>query len=70
MTALTSRLLPVSGIGVSREGPFHAAIKTMLAAPGDRIEVPIGGLVIDLVRTNGEPVDVQTGGFAGPGPRA
>ena len=64
MTALTSRLLPVSGIGVSREGPFHAAIKTMLAAPGDRIEVPIGGFVIDLVRANGELIEVQTGGFS------
>jgi hypothetical protein len=42
VTALTSRLFPVSGIGVLREGPLHAAIKAMLAAPGDRFELPIG----------------------------
>lgn len=64
MTALTSRLLPVSGIGVLREGPLHAAIKAMLVAPGDRLEVPIGGYVIDLVRADGELVEVQTGGFS------
>jgi hypothetical protein len=29
MTALSSSLLPVSGIGVSREGPLHAAIKVL-----------------------------------------
>jgi len=36
----------------------------MLAAPGDRLEVPIGGFVIDLVRADGELVEVQTGGFS------
>jgi len=64
VTALTSRLLSVSSIGVLREGPLHAAIKTMLAAPGDRLEVPVGGYVIDLVRADGELVEVQTGGFS------
>jgi hypothetical protein len=64
VTAPTSRLLPVSGIGVLREGPLHAAIKAMLAVPGDQFEVPIGGFVIDLVRADGELVEVQTGGFS------
>ena len=64
MTALTSRLLPVSSIGVLREGPLHAAVKATLAAPGDRFEVPIDGFVIDLVRADGELVEVQTGGFS------
>ena len=54
----------MSGIGVLREGPLHAAIKATLAAPGDRLEVPIGGDVIDLVRADGELVEVQTGGFS------
>jgi hypothetical protein len=54
----------MSTIGVLREGPLHAAIKAMLAAPGDRFEVPIGGFVIDLVRADGELVEVQTGGFS------
>jgi hypothetical protein len=35
----------------------------MLARPGDRLEVPIGRFVIDLVRADGELVEVQTGGF-------
>jgi hypothetical protein len=53
----------VSGIGVLREGPLHAAVKAMLAAPGDRLEVPVGRFVIDLIRADGELVEVQTGGF-------
>jgi hypothetical protein len=56
--------LSVSGIGVLREGPLHAAIKAALAGPGDRLEVPVGGFVIDLVRVDGELVEVQTGGFS------
>jgi hypothetical protein len=48
-----------------REGPLHAAIKAVLAEPGDRFEVPVGRFVIDLVLADGELVEVQTGGFAG-----
>ena len=59
----------VSSIGVLREGPLHAAVKAMLARPGDRFEVPVGRFVIDLVRTDGELVEVQTGGFAPLGPK-
>lgn len=51
------------GIGVLREGPLHAALKRALACPGDRFEVAIGRYVIDLVRADGELVEVQTGGF-------
>ena len=46
-----------------REGPLHAAVKELLAEPGDRLEVPVGRFVIDLVRADGELVEVQTGGF-------
>ena len=53
----------MSGIGVLREGPLHAAVKAMLAAPGDQVEVPVGRFVIDVVRADGVPVEVQTGGF-------
>jgi hypothetical protein len=55
----------VSSIGVLREGPLHAAVKELLAEPGDRLEVPVGRYVIDLVRAGGELVEVQTGGFGG-----
>jgi hypothetical protein len=51
------------GIGVLREGPLHAAVKALLAGPGDRLEVPVERFVIDLVRADGELVEVQTGGF-------
>jgi hypothetical protein len=51
------------GIGVLGEGPLHAAVKQLLAQPGDRLEVPVGRFVIDLVRSDGELVEIQTGGF-------
>lgn len=59
----------MTGIGVLREGPLHAALKEALARPGDRIEVPVGRFVIDLVRADGELVEIQTGGFGGLTPK-
>jgi hypothetical protein len=59
----------VSGIGVLREGPLHAAVKDLCARPGDRAEVPVEGYVIDLVRGDGELVEIQTGGFSPLGPK-
>jgi hypothetical protein len=59
----------VPGIGVLREGPLHAAVKATLARPGDRLEVPVGRFVIDLVREDGELVEVQTGAFTPLGPK-
>jgi hypothetical protein len=50
-------------IGVLGEGSLHAALKAVLAEPGDRLEVPVGRFVIDLVRADGELVEVQTRGF-------
>jgi hypothetical protein len=54
----------VSQVGELREGALHAALKRWLARPGDRLEVPVEGYVIDLVRAGGELVEVQTGGFS------
>jgi hypothetical protein len=59
----------VSGIGVLREGPLHAGLKAALAEPGDRLEVPVGRFVIDIVRADGELVEIQTGGFGPLGPK-
>jgi hypothetical protein len=59
----------VSGIGVLREGPLHAAVKDLLACPGDVAEVKFGRFVIDLVRADGELIEVQTGGFSPLGPK-
>jgi hypothetical protein len=53
----------VTGIGVLREGPLHASVKDWCARPGDRAEVKVDRWVIDLVRADGELVEVQTGGF-------
>lgn len=53
----------MAGIGELREGSLHAAVKALLAEPGDRAEVRVGRFVIDLVRADGELVEVQTGGF-------
>jgi hypothetical protein len=46
-----------------REGPLHASLKELLARPGDRLEVKYERFVIDLVRADGELVEVQTGSF-------
>lgn len=59
----------MSGIGVLREGPLHAALKEALVQPGDRVEVAVGRFVIDLVRADGELVEIQTGGFGPLGPK-
>src|SRR5689334_3205643 len=54
----------MSGIGELREGPLHRELKTLYAVPGDTFEVRVDGYVIDLVRADGELVEVQTGGFS------
>ncbi|MBB6626503.1 hypothetical protein H5V45_04115 [Nocardioides sp. KIGAM211] len=59
----------MTGIGTLAEGPLHAAVKQWLSAPGDRFEVPVGRWVVDLVRADGELVEIQTGGFGPLGPK-
>jgi hypothetical protein len=51
-------------IGVLREGPLHRDLKALLASPGDAFEVKVDGYVIDLVRSGGELVEIQTGSFS------
>lgn len=57
------------GIGELAEGPLHAAVKQWLSRPGDAFEVPVGRWVVDLVRADGELVEIQTGGFGPLGPK-
>ena len=59
----------MSAIGLLREGPLHGSLKALWARPGDRTEVPVGRFVVDVVRADGELVEVQTGGFAALGPK-
>lgn len=52
-----------SQIGTLNEKPLHAALKAWYARPDDRLEVPVGAYVVDLVR--GELLlEIQTGGFS------
>jgi hypothetical protein len=58
----------MTDIGTLREGPLHAALKAWVAEPGDRVEVPVGGFVVDVVRDD-LLIEVQTGGFSALGPK-
>ena len=60
ITAMTSR----PHVGTLREKPLHAALKRWYAEDGDRIEVPVDGFVIDLVRDD-VLIEIQTRGFSG-----
>lgn len=50
-------------VGTLGEKPLHAALKRWYAQPGDLVEEPLGGFVIDLVR-DGLLIEIQTRGFA------
>lgn len=53
----------MSAIGSLNETDLHAAVKERYAGPDDRLEVAVGSFVIDLVRGDGELVEVQTANF-------
>lgn len=49
-------------IGTLNEKPLHASLKRWYALPGDRVEVPLQGYFVDLVR--GELlIEIQTASF-------
>lgn len=50
-------------VGTLREKPLHAALKRWYTEDGDRIEAPIDGFVIDLVRGR-QLIEIQTRGFS------
>jgi len=50
-----------AGINLYSEYSLHAQLKEHFARPGDRLEALVDGKVIDLVRADGELVEVQTG---------
>ena len=51
-------------VGLLGEKPLHASLKLWCAEDGDRIEEPVDGFVIDLVRAD-LLIEIQTRGFAG-----
>lgn len=53
----------VPHIGTLREKPLHASLKQWYAEPGDRVEIPVDGFVIDLVRGD-LLIEIQTSGFS------
>lgn len=53
----------VPHIGTLREKPLHASLKQLCARPGDAVESPVGGFVIDLVRGD-LLIEIQTSGFS------
>jgi hypothetical protein len=53
----------VSTIGLLNEKPLHASLKEWYRREGDRVEVPLEGFVVDLVRDR-ELIEIQTRGFA------
>jgi len=53
----------VPGIGLLNEKQLHASLKQWYARPGDRIEVPVDGFVIDIVRDD-LLIEIQTRNFA------
>lgn len=50
-------------VGTLGEKPLHAALKRWYAEPGDRIEEPLDGFVVDLVRGD-LLIEIQTRGFS------
>jgi hypothetical protein len=50
-----------AGINLYAEYSLHAQLKESLAGPGCRLEAAVEGKVVDLVRPDGELVEVQTG---------
>jgi hypothetical protein len=51
------------GIGLLNEKELHASLKKWYARPGDRLEVPVDGFVIDIVRDD-LLIEIQTRNFA------
>ena len=52
-----------TGIGQLNEKPLHAALKDWYGQPDDRLEVPVDGYVIDILRGD-LLIEIQTGSFS------
>jgi hypothetical protein len=62
MTSKTGQYVAeCSGINLYSEYNLHSQLKSYLAEPGDRLEARVEGRVVDLLRSGGEIVEVQTG---------
>lgn len=61
-TATSAPAAERHGIGQLNENSLHAAVKDWYARPGDRLEVPLNGYVIDILRDD-LLIEVQTRHF-------
>jgi len=52
-----------NSIGTLKESSLHAALKQWYKEPGDKLEEPIDGYIIDIVRDN-LLIEIQTGNFS------
>lgn len=55
-------------IGELRETSLHAALKALIARPGDLIETRVEGYIVDIVRGS-QLIEIQTGRFSGLKPK-
>jgi hypothetical protein len=53
----------MNGIGTLQEKSLHAALKKWYARPGDQLEVPVEGYLVDIVRGN-QLIEIQTRNFS------
>jgi hypothetical protein len=51
-------------IGTLRETELHAALKRHYARPQDQLEVAVDGYIADILRADGEIIEIQTHNFA------
>ncbi len=52
-----------AGINLYSERSLHAQIKKLYWKPGDRFEAKVEGKIVDLLKENGEIIEVQTRGI-------
>jgi len=53
----------VAPIGLVNEKSLHSALKQWYARPGDLLEFPLDGYIVDILRGN-QVIEIQTGNFA------
>ncbi len=54
--------MPPPHVGTLNETHLHAALKARYARPGDRLEAPVGGFIVDIVRDH-LLIEIQTRAF-------
>ena len=53
----------MTAIGLLNEKSLHSALKHWYARPGDLLEVPLDGYIVDILRGD-HVIEIQTGNFS------